>query len=106
MGVMTNLAVNRDHMLDLFAQWEAKPTRHMIVVCARELRRLAARRKEYGVTAFDTKQIAMRYGFVTGQEAAQRALSWFAAVPKVARLRRTDRTRLSPQRNAQRVYVL
>ena len=98
-------AAMQQELPDLWARWEAKPTRHMIVVCARELRRLAARRKDYGVTAFDTKQIAMRYGFVTGQEAAQRALSWFAAVPKVARLHRTERVRLSPQRNAQRVYV-
>jgi len=99
-------ATMQQELPDLWARWEAKPTRHMIVVCARELRRLAARRNDYGVTAFDTGQIARRWGFTTGQEAAQRALSWFAAVPRVARLRRTERTRLSPQRNAQRVYVL
>lgn len=90
----------------LFDVWQAPPRRRMIVQCARELRRLAAKRKEYGVTAFDTLHIAKRFGYATGAETNQRALSWFAAVPRTARLRATDRTRLSPKRNAQRVYVL
>lgn len=90
----------------LFDVWQAPPRRRMIVQCARELRRLAAKRKDYGVTAFDTLQIAKRFGYATGAETDQRALSWFSAVPRAARLRATDLTRLSPKRNAQRVYVL
>lgn len=80
--------------------------RRWIVVCARDLRKLAARRKDFGVTADDTRQIAIRHGFATGAESNQRALSWFATVPVTARLRPTERTRMSIKRNAQRVYVL
>ena len=80
--------------------------RRMIVACARELRHLAARRREYGVTAVDTRAIAIRKGFATGHEQNQRALSWFASVPHVARLTKTARTRLGRNRNRHTVYVL
>ncbi len=80
--------------------------RRMIVACARELRHLAARRREFGVTAADTRAIAIRKGFATGHEQNQRALAWFASVPRVARLTKTARTRLGLNRNRHTVYVL
>lgn len=95
-----------DDLPNLFQRFEANPTtRHKIVVCARELRTLAARRGRFGVTAFDTRQIARRKGWATGYEADVKALCWFAAVPKIARLYRTTRTRTEVNRNASRVYV-
>ena len=80
-------------------------TRSKIVRVARELRRLAARRKEFGVTAFDSRQIAIRHGYATGAELNHRALSWLAAVPKAARLYSSGRSRTDLNRNAHRVYV-
>ena len=89
----------------IFDEW-AVVRRRMIVTCARELRRLAARRKDFGVTATDVRQIALRRGYATGSERAQRALSWFAAVPKTARLHNTGRKRLGVNRNQHAIYVL
>lgn len=100
---------------DIFAGFNADADRRRkIVVCARELRKLAARRRaetpsgqpDFGVTAEDTRRIAIRYGYATGAEEKLRALSWFAAVPKVARLTPTDRTRTNAQRNAHRVHTI
>lgn len=92
---------------DIFAGFNADADRRRkIVVCARELRKLAAQRGPFGVTADDTRRIAIRYGYATGAEVQLRALSWLAAVPKTARLTRTDRTRTNAHRNAQRVFVL
>ncbi len=99
---------------DLFSKAERQ---RAITACAKDLRALAEKRKrltgpgevEWGVTAQDTRAIAIRLGFSTGHESeagAFRALSWLAAVPKAAGLKRTDRTRLNHQRNAQRVFVL
>jgi hypothetical protein len=78
----------------------------MIVACARALRSLAARRKDYGVTALDTRRLAVAQGFTTGHERNHRALSWLSAVPHVARLTKTARTRLGLNRNRHTVYVL
>jgi hypothetical protein len=91
----------------LFDAFNAKAiTRRKIVTCARELRKLAARRGSFGVTADDTRRIAIAKGLTTGREADLRALSWMAAVPKTARLHRTEGTRTNAQRNAQRIFVL
>lgn len=80
--------------------------RKRVTVCAWHLRKLARRRKDYGVTAFDTRQIALRHGYATGMERDQRALSWMAAVPKVARLRKTNDRRTGTNRNQHVVWVL
>lgn len=79
--------------------------RRKIIACARELRRLAVQRKALGVTATDTRRIAIAKGYATGAELDLRALSWFGPVPTVARLFRTPRTRRERMRNASRVYV-
>ena len=90
----------------IFDHFDAKlETRRKIVTCARELRQLANRRKNFGVTATDTRQIAIRKGLATGTERDHRALSWFASVPKVARLCASDRVRPGLNRNLHRVYV-
>lgn len=104
---MTTTRMSRiGDVASIFDGFDAKAdTRRKIVVCARELRRLAVRRKSFGVTALDTRQIAIRLGFATGAELDHKALSWFAAVPRAARLFSTPRTRLGLNRNTQRVYV-
>lgn len=92
-------------MPDLFAMVEATK-RRKIVVCARALRALARRRCDFGVTATDTRRIAVEYGFCTGHERDHRATSWFSVVPVVARLRSTSRTRPGLNRNRHTVYVI
>ena len=98
-------AMSRD-LPSIFDHFDAKlETRRKIVTCARELRQLAERRKDFGVTALDTRQIAIRKGLATGTERNHRALSWLASVPKIARLYATDRVRAGLNRNLHRVYV-
>lgn len=91
----------------------ARERRRQIVECARDLRALARRRAamtvhgqpEWGVSAEDTFQIARRKGFATGSEREKRALSWFSAVPVVARLYNSGRKRPGRNRNAHTVYT-
>lgn len=82
--------------------------RRAIVLCARHLRRLAVRRGKFGVTASDTRAIAIAHGFATGREHEidMRALSWLGAVPRMARLIKTGAKRMNAQRNNQAVYVV
>lgn len=78
--------------------------RRAVVLCARELRQLARRRGAFGVTADDTHQIALRWGWATGGEEG-RQLSWYTSVPRVGRLWKTTRKRPGRNRNSHTVYV-
>lgn len=87
--------------------------RRWMVTCARELRALCARRKrltplnepEWGVTADDIRAIAQRLGY-SAPGAKDRRDSWYAAVPKIARLRNSGRRRPGHSRNSHTVWVL
>jgi hypothetical protein len=91
-----------DYQPSLFREQEVKEA---IATVAPRLRALADRKGAFGVTAFDTRRLAIAAGRCTGAEKDQRALSWLAAVPKAAGLVATGRTRTNGQRNAQQVYV-
>lgn len=91
-----------DYQPSLFREQEIKEA---VTKLAPRLRALAERKGTFGVTAFDTRRLAIEAGLCTGAEQDQRALSWFAAVPKAAGLVATGRTRTNGQRNAQQVYV-
>lgn len=91
----------------------ARERRRWIAECARDLRRLARRRAamtlagqaEWGVTSVDTFMIAQRKGYATGAEREKRALSWFAAVPVVARLYNSGRRRPGRNRNSATIFT-
>jgi hypothetical protein len=86
-------------------QFEFQPdTERFIKVLAPLLRELALNRKDYGVTAFDTRQLALKHGFATGGERG-RELSWLAAVPRAAGLIKTAQRRAGTHRNAHAVYL-
>lgn len=91
-----------DYQPSLF---RAEEVRRSIELLAPRLRALADKHGAFGVTASDTRRLAIAAGMCTGAEKDQRALSWFAAVPKAAGLVATARTRTNGQRNAQRVHV-
>ncbi len=88
--------------LDLFT---AVDQRERIAACALELRALAERRGESGVTADDVFKIAERKGYATGHEANKRALSWFSQVPKAAKLYNSGRRRSGRSRNDHVIYT-
>lgn len=76
-----------------------------VAVLAPALRDLAIAHQAYGVTALDTRRLAIEHGFATGSEQDQRALSWSASVPRAAKLIATKEKRLGPNRNEHTVYV-
>ncbi len=91
-----------DYQPSLFRAEEVKRD---TAILAPRLRALADKRGAFGVTAEDTRRLAIEAGMCTGSESDQRALSWFAGVPRKAGLKTTTRTRRNAQRNDQRVYV-
>ena len=98
--------------MDLFSA--DSDTRRLRVLVARDLRRLAKQRAAltppgeelWGVTADDTHAIACRYGVATGAERQMRALSWYAVVPRLARLRNSGRRSRGRNRNFHTIYTI